>query len=137
MALNRRQILHDELTSDPLGRGYSGMVDQGVSDDLNSAYRTRTRNRIETWEIIEATVPAEYAALSDGEKQRYQTFIAAGVLDPSGVNTRAAFGAMFGPGTVTRTNLLAMASEAVSRAEELGVPNVTANQVASARSFAP
>jgi len=137
MAFNRRQILYNELINDPLGRGYSGMTDQEAADDLNTVYRSRTRNRIETWEVIEATVPSEYVVLSDGEKQRYQTFVAAGVLDPSGDNTRTAFGAMFGAGTTTRANLLAMASEDISRAEELDVSGVTVNQVASARSFIP
>jgi len=137
MALNRRRILYDELSGDPLGRGYAAMSDQEAADDLNTAYRTRTRDRVETWEVIEATVPSEYAALSDAEKQRYQTFVAAGTLNPSGTNTRDAFGAMFGGGTTTRANLLAMASESVSRAVELDVPNITVAQVASARSFVP
>lgn len=33
--MSRRQILKDETTNDPLGRGYAGMSDQQVADDLN------------------------------------------------------------------------------------------------------
>ena len=28
-----------EIDADPLGRGYAGMTDQQVADDLNTAYR--------------------------------------------------------------------------------------------------
>jgi len=34
--------LSQELTNDPLGRGYSGMTDQQAADDLNTAYRAYT-----------------------------------------------------------------------------------------------
>lgn len=36
------QVLKDELTADPLGRGYSGMTDAEAADDLNTAYREST-----------------------------------------------------------------------------------------------
>lgn len=36
--------LKSEITADPLGRGYAGMTDQQVADDLNSVYRTRDIN---------------------------------------------------------------------------------------------
>ncbi len=33
------QILADELTNDPLARGYAGMTDSQARDDVNTAYR--------------------------------------------------------------------------------------------------
>ena len=33
------QLLNTELTTDPLGRGYSGMSDEAASIDLNTEYR--------------------------------------------------------------------------------------------------
>lgn len=33
------QVLKDELTGDPLARGYAGMTSQQKADDINSAYR--------------------------------------------------------------------------------------------------
>jgi|TARA_Y100000310_G_scaffold160698_2_gene160505 hypothetical protein len=39
MAKSRPQIIKEELDADPLGRGYSGMTDQQVVDDMNTANR--------------------------------------------------------------------------------------------------
>ena len=126
--------LRTELLTDPLGRGYASKTDQQCADDLNTVYRTRPRTNIPTWEVLEATIPAEYATLTAAEKQRYQIFISAGTLNPAGTNTRAAFSAMFAAGTTTRTNLLELASEPCSRAAELGIPRVKPGHVAEARS---
>jgi len=35
--------LKDELLTDPLGRGYSGMSDQAAVDDLDTVYRLCNR----------------------------------------------------------------------------------------------
>lgn len=135
MIFNRLEVLNGELISDPLTRGYSGMDDQAAADNLNTEYRTRLRELIATWEIIEATVPAEYTSLSAAEKTRYQTFVAAGNINPAGVNTRAAFAAMFGAGTTTRSNLQALQDEDISRAEELEVGVVSVGDVLRARAL--
>ena len=37
---SRNKILNEELTNDPLGRGYAGMDDQQATDDLNTFYRS-------------------------------------------------------------------------------------------------
>jgi len=135
MRFDRKITLKNELTDDPLGRGYAGMTDQQAATDLNTAYCEVTRERVETWEVIEATVASEWAALTANEKERYSTFIAAGVLNPSGANTKSAFAAMFGAGTQTRANLLALSVETISRADELEIGFVTAERVASARAM--
>ena len=80
-------------------------------------------------------MPSEFAALSNGEKQRYLAFIFAGRLNPWGTNTVLAFSAMFS-GTQTLTNLLALRQETQSRAEELGLGFVFAEDVAAAREYA-
>lgn len=36
------EILKGEINSDPLTRGYSGMNDAQITDDLNTAYRERS-----------------------------------------------------------------------------------------------
>lgn len=135
MRFDRKATLNAELVNDPLGRDYSGMTNQQVADNLNTADRSVIRKRIETWEVVEATLPSEWAALTQGEKDRYATFISAGVLNPSGINTKSAFASMFGAGTQTRANLLALSVETVSRAVELEIGFVTAERVASARAM--
>lgn len=135
MIFNRLEVIRGELDADPLTRGYSGMGDQAAADDLNTVYRTRVRDRVATWEVLEATVPSEYSALTAGEKTRYQTFISAGVIDPSGPNIRAGFAEMFGTGTVTRANLLVLQDEDISRGEELEVGAVSEGDVTRARAL--
>jgi hypothetical protein len=129
-------VLKAELSSDPLSRGYSSMTNQQVADSLNTANIARKRTIVPAWEILEATVMTEWAALSAAEKQRYQTLTGAGDVNVQGLNTRAAFGAMFAAGTQTRTNLLALENDAPwSRREQLGLPIVYDHHVAYARSI--
>src|SRR3972149_2176784 len=104
-------ILREEIETDPLGRGYSTMTNQQVADDMNAGTRIRIRARIPSVEVIEATLASEYAGLTAGEKQRYQTFISAGEINPAGANTIAAFSTMFPAGTTTRANLIAARNE--------------------------
>jgi hypothetical protein len=127
-------ILINELQVDPLGRGYSSLTDVQVVASLLARNIATERTVIPSYEVIEATVPAEWAALTAAEKQRYQTLTGAGQINLKGANTRAMLGAMFGAGTTTRANLAALqAGEPISRAEQLGIPDVADGHVASAR----
>lgn len=113
-------FLANELATDPTGLGYTGDA-EGDHEKIN---RLRTAIRIDrtlvgTWEIIEATVPAEWSALTAAEKGRYQMFISAGAVDLRGTNIRSAFAAMFGSGTTTRANLIALQTIDGSRAQVL------------------
>lgn len=127
--------LRTELTSDPLGIGYAGMTDAQVVASLLAVNRPGAeREVIPSYEILEATVPAEWATLTAQEKQRYQTLISAGQVNLRGANTRAMLGAMFGAGTTTRANMLALQTGPVkSRAEELGLGEVREGDVQIAR----
>lgn len=116
--------LKSEIDSDPLGIGYAGMTDAQVADSLNAKTRTRERTVISSYEVINATVAADWAALSAAEKQRYQTITGAGQIDVQSANVRAAFLAMFAAGTTTRANLATLQSESVSRADEVGIGEV-------------
>lgn len=127
-------ILTAELTNDPLGRGYAGMTDVQVLASLLTKDRPTEREIVPSHEVIEATVPSDWASLTATERQRYQTLISAGSVNLKGANTRAMLGAMFGPGTTTRANLMALqAGPPQSRAEELGIPDVGDGHIQSAR----
>jgi hypothetical protein len=134
--MNAAQLatLRNELLTDPLGRSYGPMTDAQAATSLNTANRAAKRTIIPARDIIGATVPSEWAALTAAEKQRYQTITGAGDVDTSHTNVQDAFLAMFANGTTTRANLIALRDlPNVSRATELGLPPVGAHHVAAAR----
>lgn len=124
--------LKTEIATDPLAR-YSGLSDAQIAASLNAPNRTRDRSVIPAYEIIDATVPAEWATLTSTEKQRYQTLTGAGEVNAKSANTRSTFLAMFAAGTTTRANLSALQTESISRATELGLPEVHSGDVAYAK----
>lgn len=126
------QILKTELATDPLALGYAGKTAAQKASLLNTTQRTISRTLINAYEIINATVPAEWAALTADEKNRYATLTGAGQVDASNANVRAAFLAMFAAGTTTRSNLAALQNQTVSRAVELGLGTVTEQNVIDA-----
>lgn len=83
-------ILHDELINDPLARGYAGMTDAQAAASLNTVNRQRERGVVPAHELIDATAPADWAALTSAEKQRYQTLTGAGEVNVQSANVRAA-----------------------------------------------
>lgn len=119
------QALKTELTTDPLGLGLAALSASEAASKLNevppspAAGRQIEREIVSTWEIFEATVPAEWAALSAAEKQRYQSMLSMGSINLKKPNTRAALAAMFGAVTTTRANLLALQNTPASRATVL------------------
>lgn len=73
--------LKTEVTTDPLGRGYSGMSDLEVANDLNTEYRTITRSTVAGYEIFNLTDDAEYAALTDAQKASWDALCAIDQID--------------------------------------------------------
>ncbi len=122
-----------EISLDPVGIGYAGKTDVQIVVLLNTTLRNVDRAIIEAYEMIEATVPAEFATLTAVEKQRYQIITGAGTVNIRGPNIRAAIGAMFGAGTQTRANLVALQTESMSRAAELGLGQVYSGHIGKAR----
>ena len=134
-------ILKAELLADPAGLGYAPLLAAGadgtVADLLNAVRDTISIDRgvIPSYEIVNATAPAEWTALSASEKQRYQTLTGAGQVDSGNINVRAAFQAMFAAGTATRTALVALVTRKGSRAEQVFGPGVVVDfmSIAEAR----
>ena len=127
--------LWNELNNDPLGRGYSGMTDQQAADDLNTVYRTRLRDTLDSAEIYEALDIAEFQGLSDAQKAYVRDVLGLGPDVQVGPNTKARtlFISLFGAQSQTITNLVASATEDISRATELGFPTVKPGHVTDAR----
>lgn len=117
-------VLKNEILTDPKSLGYAGKDIWQIAGLLNTiklSNETINRGVILSYEIINATVPSEWAALTAQEKQRYQTITGAGQIDSSNTNVRATFQAMFVVGTQTRINLQNLLIRLCSRAEALGL----------------
>ena len=127
--------LKNEILNDPKSLGYAGKEDYQIANLLNTiglSGEVINRGVIPSYEIIDATVPAEWTALTAVEKQRYQTITGAGNCNSANANVRAAFQSMFAAGTQTRTNLTALLTRSCSRAEALGFESVSHLDVAEA-----
>lgn len=128
------KILRDEIQNDPLGRGYSGMTDAEVADDLNTQYRTRNRSTLTASEIVNAVDLSEWNALDDVQRQIVWNLLHMGAINPFGVEATILVN-VFGAGSNTIAVLAEARVENISRAQELGLGNwVTAHRVGVARS---
>ena len=127
------ELLREEITTDPLGRGYSGMTDLDVADSLNVVNREMDVDMVSGQDIFEAVVPSEFTPLSADQKSLFYAIIGMGSVMVNGTNTRTALLDMFGAGTTTRNNLAVLQKRDVSRAGELGISFVYEGHVQEAR----
>lgn len=123
------EILATELE----GQEYTGLSNQSAADVLNARTIAVDVKQATGADIMDATTPAEYNALSAAQKDVWRAMIVMPTLHLDGANTRAFLANMFGQGTQTRANLIAMQSGLTSRAAQLGLPYVGAHHVATAR----
>jgi hypothetical protein len=128
------QILADEINTDPLSRGYAGMTDHQVADDINTEYRTVTIPEVSPTEIYQAIDPPEWVALSALFQLVVTNVISLPTVPTSG-NTADGLLAAFGPGTTTRTNLIALATGNITRGTEIGIGEIHSGDVGFARSL--
>jgi hypothetical protein len=128
-------ILKAEITDDPLGRGYAAMTDAEAAASLNAPSRTRPVTCIDPAVALKACVPSEFKALATADKQTFLGVLAIGPVDPSNATIKAIFADIFAAGTTTRANLLALATEPCSRAEELGLGVLSAGDITRARAI--
>jgi hypothetical protein len=126
--------LINELTSDPLGIGYGDMTDAEVAASLNAADRERIVPTLTSTQVFEAIDPGEFASLTDAQKALVRDLFAIGTVDITpDSNGRAVILNLFDAGSTTRANLLAEATEPISRAMELKLPTIKTGYVAKAR----
>lgn len=124
--------LKDELDTDPLSRGYSGMTDEQVSASLNTADRTRSVASVPSTDIYDALDPAEYAAASASEKSMLSDIFSLPDVRMQG-NTFTVLLSVFRDGSTSRDNLEALASLSTSRAVELSLGRVKVGHVQEVR----
>lgn len=123
--------LKNEIQNDPQSIGYSGKSHEDIAKLLNRPVRNVDRDTISGGQIAACLVKADWTALSAADKNYLQVFIAAQDM-PLTIQLKNELGGLFGVGTGTRTNLLAMLKQSGSRAKELGLGSVTTSDVADA-----
>ena len=123
-----------ELTADPQGLGYAAMTDLDAATALNAVNRTRNRRSITSTELYEALNLAEYRAFTSGMQKRLDVLLGLGAIQvgPSS-RGRSELLNLFPNGTTTRSSLLAVVQETVSRSTELGMGLVNEGDVTHAR----
>jgi len=126
-------ILKTEITTDPLGRGYSGMTDEQVAVSLNTVDRERNLASITGDIAFSATDGAEFAALSATKQQLWLAFCGRETINPFGTSNVAFVQWIFGAGSTTVSNLANVRKEPVSRGNELGIGLVRPGDVNQAR----
>lgn len=114
-------VLKTEIDGDPLARGYAGMTDVQVFDDLNTEYRSLSRPTITSAELYQAIDDGEYIGLNNAGKARVDQILGlGGEIDATpGSRARAVILALFGAGTTTRANLVALVDTPIDRGREL------------------
>lgn len=129
--------LKAELLDDPLSRGYAGMSDEAAAVDLNTAYQTRTKDSLTGDEVFQATDAGEFNSATEHKQQLWMAFCARDTIDPR--NTAAANIALldhvFGADSTTKTNLLVLRIEDITRAADLWLGTVKVGHVEIARAL--
>jgi hypothetical protein len=127
--------LKAEIDGDPLARGYSGMTDQQIADDLNTVYRTRNRTSATGKQIKDQIQTADWASRSDAQKNQLLALFARDDLDPFGIDADIFTEAMSGHAGTTVADLNTWRVENISRAEEIGAAGVNVAAIESARAL--
>jgi len=134
MALSKDlEKLKDEIANDPLGRGYSGMSDQAVADDLNTAYRTREVSSFSGDFMFSRTDPVEFSDLTEHKQILWLSFCSRTSVDPWAENNEEFVKWLFGNIAQTVMNLGEDRTENITRARELGYNEITPEWVARCR----
>lgn len=121
--------LQEEITNDPLARGYSGFTDQQLVDSLNTVNRTRNRATMTASEVANQIDVAEFNALLAADKQEIWDVVhIVGGLNPFGVEATI-FQNVFGGGSATIANLQAARVENISRGVEIGAGFITLKKI--------
>ena len=124
--------LKAELAVDLLTRGYSGMTDEEIAVDLNTAYRSRNRTNMSGSEVMSSVDVVAWAALSADDKRTVWDVVHMGTVNPFGIEASIMIG-VFGAGSDTISNLAAVRVKAISRATELDLGQFGTSDIAKAR----
>ena len=125
--------LSNHILNDPDSRGYSTMTDKEVKDDLFAQQVQSNINSFSGDFMFARTDPNEFSGLTEHKQVLWTSFCSKASVDPWETNNIEFVRYIFGPSSTTESNLGAERTEPVSRAEDLGYPNLTERMVHLAR----
>ena len=125
--------LKTELTAGHPGTGAYNASASLAADELNLTNRTVSRDTVTGSEILNATDDVEFSTLPAADKSSWLAVCAVDSVNTSAGIAKAMEADLFGPGTTTRSNLVAVKNSTVSRATELGLGFVRPSHVEQAR----
>lgn len=129
-------VLADEINADPLIRGYGGMSDQQIADDINTEYRSRNRASMTPTEVYNNVDESEFTALTQAQQDEVYKILHMGQpLNPFGLEADR-FISIFGGGSNTIIALQALRVDSITRAAELGLGVVSVGHVEEAKAMA-
>ena len=143
-------LIRDEITNDPLGRGYAGMSDQAVADSLNTKDRTKlipiSSNELLAWSVYDGRLARIKAGIDGGVDDVDKSLCEVCYilikrdntdLDLNEQSRVDMLDALVSYGRLTdaeRTDLYTRATLDITRAQELGIRRVRVGDVSQARS---
>ena len=125
-------IIRDELTNDPVERGYSSMSDAEATVSFNTIDRTRNRTSMTGSEVMASIDKNEFLTLSPDKKQQVFGVLHMDQINPFGVE-KDLFVDAFGAQSTTIATLAVLRVETIRRATELAVSKVKPGHVEEAR----
>lgn len=133
--------LKEELNTDPKSLGYASLDNILAAQKLNQLGASNEkidRDVIDGQDLMECVVISEYVALGVAQREAWTAIVSAGngQVDIKNTSVRLQIGAIWGAGTVTRTNLIALQQRPASRAEILFGKDVIIHKWDVARSRA-
>ena len=143
----KQKILREEINTDPLGRGYSGMTDQQVADSLNSVNISVTGNgtiakfigaiKPGAWPQGDGTAASDAKASADRDYCIMLTSNSDGIIpfDEPEIRLKLtdATNGIFKDSAQTITALQSLWTKTISRASQLGLPFIRVGFVTEVR----
>jgi hypothetical protein len=135
-------VLNTELTNDPKNRGYAVPMAAGDTGEvarlLNEQLPTESVERasITPQEAQAAVDVADFKALTAGAQRAWLAIVGLPEVPVKNPQIRAQVAAIWGPGTATRANLVALQTRDASRAEVLFGEGISVTHLDVARALA-
>ena len=126
--------LIDEITNDPLTRGYAGMTDLDIAQSLNAADREVNRTSISGSELLGLADSTEYSNLTDIQRDNWLALCGVDSINPSGSAVQLVVSIWAG-NPLTVAALQSARVELISRAQELGLGLINEGDVNHARAI--